>query len=200
MLDFDGRTQELLEAVRRTGSLAAAAREVGLDPSNARRHLRTAAERRGAPLVQSEKGGAVRGLTRLTPEGRALVRPARGWTGRAEAFDAATGTTLVSVGARRLAVAGRVPEGPVRLEWRPEDVTLERPRPDAPSTSARNAVPARVHRIREAGEGTFRVALVAGALRLDATLTRGALREMRLREGSRVVARLKATAMRAAPL
>jgi molybdopterin-binding protein len=188
VFSFDARTRALLDAVARLESVSAAARSLGMDPSNAHRHLRTAAARAGAPLVRRAGNGA---RVLRPPEPGALV-------GRALAYDADEGTTPVVVGGRRtLHVAGRVPEGPVTLAFRPQDVTLVR---EARPSSARNRVPGRVARLREAGEGTWLVDVAAGGLAIPALVTRGARRELRLREGSRVVAVLKATAIRAEPV
>jgi len=70
----------------------------------------------------------------------------------------------------------------------------------APGGSTRNHLPARVHAIEAGPDGTWRVRLAAGALRLDAAVTRGAVRALRLRPGSRVVASLKASTLRVRPL
>lgn len=197
MHGFDDRTRALLEGIARTGSVAAAARLVGMDPSNARRHLRTAEARAGAALVQARRGGAARGAAWLTRAGRARLGPGARLTGRALAFEPDAGTTPVLVGRRVLHVAGRVREGPVELRVRPEDVLLARRWTE---TSARNALRGSVASVRPAAEGTFLVDVAAGALRVQALVTRGALRELRLKEGSRVVAAVKATALRATAL
>ncbi|GEM_PF-6226828 len=194
MFGFDARTRALLAALARQGTLAAAAREVGMDPSNARRHLRAAEARHGAPLVAATRGGASRGATRLRRAGRALLAP--GLLARAEAYDAKEGVTPLRLGRRVLHAAGPAPTPTVRVAFRPEDVGLERPQKGRPARSVRNALPAVVERIEPSAEGTLRVRLLAGDLPLEARITRGALRELRLREGSRVVATLKATAIR----
>lgn len=112
--------------------------------------------------------------------------------GRALVYDAQDGTTRVLVGRRALHVAGRWAPGPLAFSLPPEAVVLTR---EASASSARNAIPARVVSLRDATEGTVLVELTAGSLRLRALITRGARRELRLRNGSRVVALVKATAI-----
>lgn len=193
MFGFDDRTRALLSAVAREGNVAAAARSLGLDPSNANRHLRTAARRAGRPLVVARRGGKDGRNARLTPDARRLVDLA-GLRGDALEYDAERGVTPVRVGARELAVAGRVPRGPVALRIPPEAVVLERA-PVAGAASPRNRIPMRVASIAERGEGTYLVRLVAGALAFESLVVRGALRELRLRRGSRVFAVVKAVAI-----
>jgi molybdate transport repressor ModE-like protein/molybdopterin-binding protein len=195
MFGFDDRTRALLRAVWREGNIAAAARSVGLDPANAHRHLRTAERRHGVSLVDARHGGRGGRNARLTRQAKRLLdlRMLRGIAG---AFDATEGVTPVRIGARTLAVAGRLTPGPVALRVPPESVILERASAKD-AASPRNRVPMRVDAIRERDEGTFVVALVAGALRLDSLVVRGAVRDLRLRPGSRVVAVIKAVAIEA---
>jgi molybdate transport system regulatory protein len=70
---FGGFRVELLEAVRETGSLAEAAQRTGLSYRRAWGKIREMEGNLGATLVQSEKGGAARGGSRLTPEAERLV-------------------------------------------------------------------------------------------------------------------------------
>ena len=193
MFAFDDRTRALLTAIRRAGSIAAAARALGMDASNARRHLATAAERAGAPLVAARRGGADRGRASLTPNGVRLLGVSHGrLVGVAQAYDARAGVTPVRCGGRTLYAAGRIPEGPVELRIPPEHVVLARAAPDS---SARNALPAQVMTVTASEEGIYVIELQAGALRLASRVTRAARRELRLRPGSRVVAMLKATSL-----
>jgi 8-oxo-dGTP diphosphatase len=67
-----GRSR-LLELVQRTGSISAAAREMGMSYRNAWGVLREVASAAGGPVVESERGGARGGRTRLTPLGRELL-------------------------------------------------------------------------------------------------------------------------------
>ncbi|HUR69579.1 MAG TPA: TOBE domain-containing protein [Candidatus Thermoplasmatota archaeon] len=197
MFGFDDRTRALLTGIRRAGSIAAAARAVGLDASNARRHLQLAQERAGARLVEARRGGRGGQNARLTRA--ALVWLGEGkLRGVAKEYDGEAGTTPIEVGRQTLHAAGRIPEGPVSLAVDPTSVVLARAAPDG--TSARNHVRMTVERVRALSEGTYEVALRAGALALCAHVTRGARRELRLKEGSRVVASVKAVAVTASPV
>ncbi len=202
MLTFDARTARILDAIARLGSVSAAARELGLDASNTLRHLRTAERRAGAHLVARARGGAERGAASLTPAGRAVLGEAESdsWVASAGMYVRADGVTPLTIGHRVLYAAGHVRAGPVRVTFRPEDVSVERPREGARRSSVRNAFAARISGVDARKEGIVTVHLVAGALRFSAHVTRGAVRELRLREGSRVIATLKATAVRATPL
>lgn len=199
MMGFDSRTRILLDAIQETGSVSAAARAVGLDASNALRHIRTAEHRAGRALVARTRGGADRGHARLTAAGLAVLdsgSEGSTWIGHAGPRDELAGVTPVRIGRRTLHAAARIPAGLVRVTIRAEDVALERPASGRGRTSVRNAVPVRVAAVTENASGTVRVDVVAGALRFAALVTRGAVRELRLREGSRVVATVKATAVR----
>lgn len=192
MFSFDARTHALLDAIGRLGSVSAAARVMGLDASNAHRHLRAAEARAGARLVERRQGSARSLLTRAA---RSRLGGSNGLAGCALAFDPAEGTTPVVISRRVLHVAGRLPEGAVALHLRPEDVTLTR---SAPASSARNAFAGRVVTLREdEREGTWRADVACGGLSLQALITRGAIRDLRLRPGSRVFAVVKATALTA---
>lgn len=198
MFAFEDRTRALLSGVEALGSVSAAARTIGMDASNAHRHLQTAEARLGRALVRRARGGAAGGSAELTRAGRRLVAGADGAPGvlaEVGAYDAREGTTRVEAAGRVLHAAGRHAPGWATLVVRGEDVALSRARPDA-AASARNALDARVEALAPSGEGVFRARLAAGRLRLDATLTRGAVRALRLRVGSRVVASVKASALR----
>lgn len=198
MLGFEDRTRAILFALWREGNVAAAARAVGLDASNARRHLRTAERRAGVRLVEARRGGRGGRNARLTGAGRAWLRLGA-LSGVVGEYDEAEGVTPVRVGRRVLHVAGRRPPGPAEVRVPAAAVALERPGARGEG-SPRNRIPMRVDRIVAEGEGTFRVALVAGALRLESLVVRGAVRDLRLRRGSRVVAIVKAVAIEVAPL
>lgn len=195
MFGFDQRTLALLAAVRRAGTISGGAALLGLDASNARRHLLRAEERLGLGLVEAARGGATRGSARLTPAAARLLG-GKGKLCTVGTYDALEGVTEVRTAGLSLWAAGRCPPGAAWLEVRPEDVVLQRERA---ASSARNALPARVLSLREEREGVVRVRLRAGPLRLDALVTKGALRELRLRPGSRVVASVKASALRVEP-
>ena len=63
----------LLEAVARTGSINAAATEMGVHFRTAWEKIREMETRLARPLVESQTGGAGGGGTTLTPEARELV-------------------------------------------------------------------------------------------------------------------------------
>lgn len=64
---------ELLRSVGETGSLAEAAQRLGLSYRRAWGKIREMEQHLGAPLVQSEKGGAHGGGSRLTPRAEQLI-------------------------------------------------------------------------------------------------------------------------------
>ena len=63
----------LLEAIDRAGSMAAAARSLGMSYMRAWTPVRTMNRSFRAPLVRAVRGGAGRGTTRLTAAGSAVV-------------------------------------------------------------------------------------------------------------------------------
>lgn len=64
---------ELLETVARDGSIQVAARRMGLSYRRAWTMLRTSEQRLGRSLVESTRGGAGGGGTRLTEAGRRFL-------------------------------------------------------------------------------------------------------------------------------
>ncbi|MHB8584741.1 MAG: TOBE domain-containing protein [Thermoplasmatota archaeon] len=195
-----------MRGIADTGSVSAAARAVGMDPANALRHIRRAESWEGAALVVRTRGGRGGGRAQLTPAGARVARAGskeHAWRGFAGTYDPASGTTPVAVGRRTVFVAGPLPMGPVRLEIRPDDVSLARasPRRAHVAESPRNRWPARVADLRPLREGILEAHLIlTGGALLSATLTRGAVLDLRLRAGSRVWATVKATAIQASPV
>ncbi|MDQ7031026.1 MAG: LysR family transcriptional regulator [Ardenticatenia bacterium] len=63
----------LLETVQQTGSINAAAKQMGIQFRTAWAKIHEMEERLGFPLVESQVGGAGGGGTRLTPAGEQLV-------------------------------------------------------------------------------------------------------------------------------
>ena len=113
------------------------------------------------------------------------------------------GVVTVRVAADTRLVAAAEPWAPVpvpgaraHVAYRPEDVMLA-PAEGAGTSSARNDVPATVAALTPAG-GLVRVRL-GGPLPLTALLTREGADALGLAPGARVVARIKATALRAYP-
>lgn len=64
---------DLLEAIRRTGSIAAAGREMGMSYRRAWLLVDTMNRCFGHPLVSTERGGATRGGAVLTPVGTQVL-------------------------------------------------------------------------------------------------------------------------------
>ncbi len=71
---------DFLRALDATGSLSAAAKQIGITFKTAWLWMETVNHAWGKPLVASRRGGRGGGGARLTPEGRALVE----WTSRLE--------------------------------------------------------------------------------------------------------------------
>jgi len=197
MLTFEERTRAILDAVARLGSFSAAGRSLGLDAANARRHVRTAEERAGVALVEARRGGRGGRNATLTSAGRRLLGR-RGLGGRVVGYDEGQGVSEVRVGAQPLFVAGEHAAGPVEVVVPPESVVLEASPPQG-ARSPRNAIPMRVEAIRPERDGVWRVRLARGALKLDALVVTGALRDLALRPGRRVHATVKAVAIRVRP-
>lgn len=64
---------DLLEAVRDTGSIAAAGRRLGINYRRTRDMIDTLNRCWGAPVVETERGGSSGGGSRLTPRGNELL-------------------------------------------------------------------------------------------------------------------------------
>lgn len=98
-LEIDGRVAmsdyraRLLEEVRRSGSLAAAAEAMGLSYRRAWGKVRELEAHLGCAVMQSEKGGSHGGGSHLTPQGEDLLR-------RYEAFQQACAVVVADAYAR----------------------------------------------------------------------------------------------------
>jgi molybdate transport system regulatory protein len=68
---------ELLEAVDRTGSISAAAHDMGIQYRLAWNRIHEMEERLGMPLVQTTVGGKGGGGAQLTPEAQVLIEQLR---------------------------------------------------------------------------------------------------------------------------
>jgi len=79
----DGRL-EILEAIARTGSLSAAARQLGMSYRGLWGKVRSAEERLGVALVRGSAGGEDHGGSALTDEAVALVAAFAGFRAQAE--------------------------------------------------------------------------------------------------------------------
>jgi len=73
-LSFGAGKAAILEAVERTGSLSAAARELNMSYRHAWSAIRAAETRLGRRLLVVRRGGARRGGAALTPYAKELVR------------------------------------------------------------------------------------------------------------------------------
>jgi len=78
----DGRLR-ILDAVEATGSLSAAARELGMSYRAAWGKIRATEKRMGVPLVKGSAGGARHGGAVLTPAARDLLRRFESFHGQA---------------------------------------------------------------------------------------------------------------------
>jgi molybdate transport system regulatory protein len=80
----DGRLT-ILEAIARTGSLSAAARELGMSYRSLWGKIRVAEQRLGVPLVRGMAGGRSHGGAALTDQARDLVAAFTAFRAEAEA-------------------------------------------------------------------------------------------------------------------
>ena len=109
---------------------------------------------------------------------------------------ASEGIAEVIIGGTSIYACTDLPVGiDVLVGIRPEDVTVFEADAIMPTSSARNHVRMRVDAIEHRGS-IDRVSLVAGGLRLAATISRAAVRDLKLRTGVEVLALFKATSVR----
>lgn len=210
---IERRDVELLDAIERTGSIHAAAKELGRSYARTQRRIVELESEAGALTVR-RRGGRNGGGTQVTHAGRELRRrffrfvaqlegiarsPASVFRGRvlSRAGDMAAVTT--SFGTIHARVSGQAEC--VEVSVRPEAVILARPDGRGPEgTSLRNRVAGRVEWIdRGDATGIVSVALAADD-RLQAVITSESLDTLRLEPGEPVVATFKATATRAIPI
>jgi len=110
------------------------------------------------------------------------------------------GLVTISVGRNEVFVSGEAEVGTrVALAVRPEDVLLFEESLELPATTARNRLTATVVSVSVRGASN-QVVLDAGGLRLAASVSRAATRELDLVPGTRVRVLFKATAVRWRPL
>lgn len=196
----------LLRAIGRTGSVAAAARMVGISRDRAVYRLERLRAARGAPAVQARRGGSGHGGSRLTRGAAALLaRAERSGRPRGEGLATRLQGTYVGGAQPRLRLAdgaflavafrGR-PGAPVRVAVPAESVVLAR-RPFA--SSARNRLRAEVRRLERRGAGRWVVHLQAAGALWRVAVTPASVRSLRLAPGARVYLMVKATAIRRRP-
>jgi molybdate transport system regulatory protein len=212
-LRFSERDATLLRTVDRTGSLHAAAEELGRSYSRAHTRLAELEDGFGS-LVETQRGGSGGGGTVLTDRCRSLLlrfdrlRAAVDGVARAEetAFegtvtdrDGDLATIDTDAGTLRAVVPTQVRA--VSVAVRADAVTLHDPRdsPEPAATSARNRLQGFVTDVTSR-EGIAIVRVDIGTrAELAATVTRESATRLQLRPGSEVLASFKATATRAVP-
>jgi molybdopterin-binding protein len=109
------------------------------------------------------------------------------------------GLAEILIGGELVYASSELPAGmDVFVGVRPEDVALFESAPELPRSSAQNHLRMRVEAIERRGS-TDRVSLVSNGLRLAAAVSRVAMRDLALVDGSEVLALFKATAVKVAP-
>jgi len=167
----------LLEAVGREGSIAAAAKAVGLSYRGAWDAVQALNDLFGRPLVQAQVGGREGGAALVTPAGEALIL----------AFQRIEQELAHVVGQLQIHLADG--EEPIdRLAWRL-----------GMKTSARNQLPGVVERVTPGPVNTEVVIRVAEAVSVVAVVTRESAEELELAPGLKAVALIKSTFVILAP-
>lgn len=212
-VNFGERDATLLRAVDRTGSLHAAADDLGRSYSRAHARLGDLEEAFGS-LVQTQRGGSGGGGTKLTDRSRSLLlrfdrlRAAVDGVARAEetAFEGTvtdrSGTlATVETDAGRLRAVVPADVRSVSVAVRADAVTLHDPLevPGPGATSARNRLEGVVTDVSPRN-GTVIVRVDVGArTELAATVTQESATRLELTPGRETLASFKATATRAVP-
>lgn len=210
---FDAEDAALLSAVEESGSLNAAATELGRSYSRAHKRL-TALEAAFGDLVERQRGGSGGGGSALTDRAREVLarfdRLRAEFSGVAETVvtvldgtvterEGELGVVETAAGEMRALVPT---EGTaVQLPIRADAVTLQSPdsAPPEARTSARNRFSGTVVAL-DPGEQVVTVAVDVGAERpLSALVTERSRELLALDPGSDVVATVKATTVRAVP-
>ncbi len=115
---------------------------------------------------------------------------------RGTVLSAEDGAIHVDCDGVEIVAVGALPAGtPVRLGIRPEDVALVKEGEDIPATSIRNLIHTEVLSVSPRG-ATYVVTVGHGSLRLAASVSRAAVRELSIAPEVAVVAAFKATAVR----
>jgi molybdate transport repressor ModE-like protein/molybdopterin-binding protein len=199
---------DLLLEVERVGSVAQAARALGIGRDRAVYRLARIRAALALPVVRSRRGGRGSGRTELTAAGRRLLRGTRAapelGAGRAvrpleatliEGSWSAHPTPKVRADdGTEIVVGFRARSGErVTVAVDPEMVLVARRRF---ATSARNVLVGHVERIEAADALRHRLVVRVGRLLVGAGITPASVRTLGIRPGSRVVLYLKATAVR----
>jgi molybdate transport system regulatory protein len=200
----------LLAALGREGSVVAAARAVGVSRDRAVYRLARLRARAGAPMVRARHGGKQGGGSGLTARGRAVLAggaEAAAWPeeGRPPHHQGLTGIYrsdpephLVGPDGFTAAVAFTAVEGErVTVTIDPEAIVVAL---GPLRSSARNAWPGVVERIRDGGgrrpSGRRDLVVRVGRHRLTVAVTERSVRSLDLKPGRRVTLLAKATALR----
>lgn len=212
-LTVDPSDVALLRAIDDTGSLNAAADELGRSYSRAHERV-TDLEATVGPLVARQRGGADGGGSELTPTARALLakytRLQAALAGTASVEEAVLEGTVIDRDGELVTVetpAGRLqalqfePAEAVQVAIRADAVTLHRPAeaPPATGTSARNRLEGSMSGVDERTAIAYVTVAVAPDVSVPVLLTLQSLETLDLAPGVDVVLTVKATAVRATP-
>jgi molybdate transport system regulatory protein len=163
----------LIEAIRDTGSISAAARDVGLSYKAAWDAVQVVNNLFDQPLVLPSTGGRAGGTSRVTPAGEAVIRTFRAVEGEMAAMVARLEAGLAA-GVDTLAP----------IFWG-----------TGMKTSARNAIRGTVSRITTGDVDAEVVLAVADGVEIVATITRGSAEHLGLTPGVPAIALIKASSV-----
>ena len=196
----------LLRAIADTGSVAAAARRLGIGRDRAVYRLDRFRSVTGGAAVQSRRGGRGHGASRLTSRARRVLvarstpAPTAAVTRVRGRFEGGPEPVIRLPDGQRLYVGFRARPGAMVEAMVPAESIVLAPRPIA--TSARNRLSARVARLSPKGPGLLLAELQAAGTRWTVALTAASVHALRLAPGRRCYLLVKATAARrvAAPV
>lgn len=213
---FDDDDATLLETIARTGSVSAAAADLGRSRARALARLETLEDGFGS-LVERTRGGAGGGGSELTETARNLLARfdrlqatlsgtagagETTLTGEVTAVDGELAVVATDAGPVRALVTGPVAVGdPAEVGVRADVATLHAPddTPEPDATSARNRFAGHVIGV-DRGESVAHVGVDVGAERpVTALVTVESVDRLDLAPGRPVVVSFKATATRATP-
>lgn len=210
-VEFDARDAALFRAIHRTGSVAAAATELGRSRARALSRVETLEGAFGT-LVERQRGGSDGGGSRLTEAGRRLLErydrlaavlsvtatvPETVLTGTVVAVDGEMADVETAVGTLRGLHDGLAAGGTVDVRVGADDVTVHEPgtAPAPGSTSARNRLDGTVSGV-EPGEAVLTVRIDVDGTPFRGLVTRESADRLALGDGDAAVILWKATATR----
>lgn len=210
-VEFGAHDAALLRAIHRTGSVAAAATELGRSRARALRRIEALEDAFGR-LVERRRGGSGGGGSRLTDAGRRLLDrfdrlsaalsatatvPETVLSGTVTAVDGEMATLETSVGRLRGLGEGIAAGEDAHLRVGADAVTVHAPGtvPEPDATSARNRLAGTVSGV-ERGETVLTVVVGVDGTRFRALLTDESARRLALEPGREVTLTWKATATR----